>query len=62
MFGKHWEPATGIIVDSRIAGTAHSSSNDNSPATVHEYVVDVTPTDGPTFRAKVEQPTSSAVW
>ncbi|MEO9222378.1 MAG: hypothetical protein ABI251_11510 [Mycobacteriaceae bacterium] len=32
------------------------------PATVHEYVVDVTPTDGPTFRTKVEQPRLSSDW
>jgi hypothetical protein len=51
MFGKHWTPARGLIVDKR---AVHTSGD--GMATVYEFVVEVTPASGEAFRAKAGEP------
>lgn len=50
MFGKHWSPAQGLIVDRRVT---HSSVDG---PTYYEFVVDVTTAEGEVFRTKAGPP------
>jgi hypothetical protein len=49
MFGHNWEPATATI----IAKQYHESSGTSGS---YEYVADITPASGETFRCKLKQP------
>jgi hypothetical protein len=49
MFGHRWEPATAKVVARKYKESSGTSG-------VYEYVVDVTPASGATFRAPLKQP------
>jgi hypothetical protein len=51
MFGKHWKPAQGTVVDRRTTYTTNDGYVSN-----HEFVVDVRTPEGETFRARVGEP------
>jgi hypothetical protein len=51
MFGKHWTPAQGTVVDRRSAKTTGDGM-----VTIYEYVVDVRTAQGELFRAQVDEP------
>jgi hypothetical protein len=51
MFGKHWTPASGLIVDKRTV-----RSTGDGMASIHDYVVEVTTASGEVFRAKAGEP------
>jgi hypothetical protein len=51
MFGKHWTPARGLIVDKRAVRTTGDGM-----ATIYEFVVEVTTASGEAFRAKAGEP------
>ncbi len=49
MFGRDWEPATATIVAKRYKKSGDSSGT-------YEYVADVSPASGVTFRSTLKQP------
>jgi hypothetical protein len=49
MFGRNWEPATATIVAKKFKESSGTSG-------VYEYVADISPAAGPTFRAELKQP------
>ena len=51
MFGKHWKPARGTVVATRIASTTGDGT-----VSITEFVVDVRTPEGEMFRAKLEEP------
>jgi hypothetical protein len=51
MFGKHWQPARGTVVATRIASTTGDGM-----VSITEFVVDVRTPEGEMFRAKLEEP------
>jgi hypothetical protein len=51
MFGKHWKPARGTVVATRIASTTGDGM-----VSISEFVVDVRTPEGEVFRAKLEEP------
>jgi len=52
MFGRHWQPAEGTLVDVR---ASKMGPGDNSPMVRH-YVMDVRPSSGAPFRTEVREP------
>lgn len=51
MFGKHWTPAQGTVVDRRTVKTTGDGL-----VSICEFVVDVRTPDGELFRAKIDTP------
>ena len=60
MFGKTWKAATGTVIDSRVAGVSMSEHADASVR--KEFVVDVVPAAGASFRAVVKAGNYSDFW
>jgi hypothetical protein len=54
MFGKKWESASGVVINSQLTGGYGSPDS-----TTREFVIEVTTKAGEVFRAKVGQPRNS---
>jgi hypothetical protein len=59
MFGKHWESATGTVVDKRVAGTTSGGAD---AVVKMEFIVDVQLLTGHVFRAKVDALNAADFW
>ncbi|MCW2547409.1 MAG: hypothetical protein JWN96_1869 [Mycobacterium sp.] len=54
MFGKNWQSAHGVVINSQLSGGYGSPDS-----TQREFVIEVTTPAGEVFRAKVGQPRNS---
>lgn len=59
MFGRNWEPASGVVIDKRMGRT--KGSGDSAFATM-DFIIDVRTSAGDFFRAEVDQPRWSDFW
>lgn len=59
MFGRTWEPASGVVIDKRMGKV--KGSGESAFATM-DFTVDVRTSSGDFFRAEVDQPRWSDFW
>ena len=59
MFGRNWEPASGVVIDKRMGKV--KGGGDSAFATM-DFIVDVRTAAGDFFRAEVDQPRWSDFW